>query len=255
MVPSTMIDLALQRTNSTLSEIGDGDATVWTTRAYQYLNMVKDRIWSKYVASASGKDLSWEEWTQEFTALESEYPLPQVIAEENRAKKIQSLWVSYGTETYTRTGKLKYRQARLIDPANMQQDWFYYEESQSQLDPLYYTSDKSIFVAPVPSTTITDGLKLTGVKKIPDYDANTTESGTVIPDDYHELLVEGLMLQFLYKKGATGMATSLKNDVNNTTAEMINTLKDLNIAPMYMQYPDQTYNNHSSSFPNFPNSW
>lgn len=244
-----MIEIALQRTNSTLAEIGDGDASTGSTRAYQYLNMVKDRVWSKYVASSSGKDLSWEEWTQDFTANESEYPLPQVISDENRLKKIQSLWVCYGTETYTRTGKLKYTQARLVDPASLPFDWFYYESEQPQELPMYYTSDKAIFVAPVPTSTITGWLKLTGIKKIPDYDSNTTEEWTVIPDDYHELLVEGLMIQFLYKKGNTGLAVNLKNDVNNTTRDMINTLKELNVAPFFAQYPDEVWQRRDISSP------
>lgn len=100
MLPSEVIALALQRVNMTETEVGDGTLATGTSRAYQYLNMVKDVVWAKLVASTTGKDLSWEEWTQDFTALQSEYPLPQVVSAENRSKKIQSLSVTYGTATY-----------------------------------------------------------------------------------------------------------------------------------------------------------
>lgn len=70
MIPSTVIAIALQRTNMTYDEVGDGVEATGITRAYQYLNMVKDNVWAAIVASSTGKDFSWEEWTEDLTALE-----------------------------------------------------------------------------------------------------------------------------------------------------------------------------------------
>ena len=95
MIPSEVIALALQRVNMTETEVGDGTLATGTARCYDYLNMVKDQVWAKIVASTTGKDLSWEEWTQDFTALQTEYALPQVVSDENRLKKIQSLSITY----------------------------------------------------------------------------------------------------------------------------------------------------------------
>lgn len=111
MIPSEIIAIALQRTNMTVVEVGDGVEATGTARLYQYLNMVKDKVWNQYVASITGKALSWESWTDTFVANQSEYPLPQVISADNRIKKIQSLYVTYGTQTYSRTGELIYTKA------------------------------------------------------------------------------------------------------------------------------------------------
>jgi len=224
----------------TYDEVGDGVEATGTANAYLYLNMVKDNVWAAIVASSTGKDMSWESWTQNFTALQGEYPLPQVVSDENRLKKIQSLWVTYTTDTFSRTGALKYTVARYVDRKNLQYDWSYYEENQSQSEPIYCVSDKAIFVAPVSSGTVVNGMKLTGVKKIPDYDVNTSEDGMVIPDDYHYLLVDGLEVELLRKQGATALANQQKQVFMQSRGEVLNTSKDSQIWPFHMVYPDDS---------------
>lgn len=241
MLPSDVISLALQRVNMTVAEVGDGNATVGATREYQYLNMVKDKVWAAIVASATGKDFSWEEWTQNFTALQGEYPLPQVVSDENRLKKIQCLSVTYTTDTFSRTGALIYTPARYVDRKNQEYDWAWYEENQPQSEPIYCVSDKAIFVAPVSSNTVVNGMKLTGVKKIPDYDTNTTEAGMVIPDDYHYLLVDWLEVELLRKQGATALANQQGQVYKANTIEVLNTSKDSQIWPYKMEYPDDWF--------------
>lgn len=123
--------------------------------------MVKDPLWSKIVSSSTGKDLSWEKWTKTFTALQTEYALPQVVLDENRVKKIQSLSIAYTADTYDVTRELKYVPATLVDRVTLPQDWGWYVNNQSSSKPIYYVSDKSIFIAPASTTTIVNGLKLT----------------------------------------------------------------------------------------------
>ncbi len=254
MTPSEIIAIGLQRTSMTNVEVGDGDATVGDTRLYQYLNMAKDKLWAKYVCSITGKDRSWEEWTTDFTINESEYPLPQVVSDENRLKKVQSLYVTYNASTYSRTGELVYYPAKPVDRATLEQDWAFYCANQPETNPIYYTSDKSIFVAPVPLTTITAGLKLTWVKKIPDYSVGTAESDMVLPDDIHELLIDGLMYHLLYKKGNASMAQGQKNDFAATTNEMLNTERDFHIWPHMATYPPDNFNVNTTGYYSNPNS-
>lgn len=124
---------------------------------------------------------------------------------------------------------MKYTVARYVDRKNLQYDWSYYEENQSQSEPIYCVSDKAIFVAPVSSGTVVNGMKLTGVKKIPDYDVNTSEDGMVIPDDYHYLLVDGLEVELLRKQGATALANQQKQVFMQSRGEVLNTSKDSQI--------------------------
>ena len=53
MIPSEILSLALQRTNTTLSDIGDGVEATGTERLFFYLNMVKDLLWNKIVATST----------------------------------------------------------------------------------------------------------------------------------------------------------------------------------------------------------
>jgi hypothetical protein len=49
MLASEIISIALQQTNVTLKDIGDGVELTGTSRMYQYLNLVKDFLWNKLV--------------------------------------------------------------------------------------------------------------------------------------------------------------------------------------------------------------
>jgi hypothetical protein len=90
-------------------------------------------------------------------------------------------------------------------------------------------SDKSLFIAPTSSAQVTNGLQLTGVKKIPDYTDSTTEDGMVIPDDMHYLLVTGLQEQIYLKKGSRVNATAVKNDYRNDVRETLNVERDSHV--------------------------
>lgn len=90
-------------------------------------------------------------------------------------------------------------------------------------------SDKSIFIAPASSTPVTNGLQLTGVKKIQDYTSSTTESGMVIPDDLHYLLVDGLVEQIMWKKGATQNALQIRNQNKIDVRESLNVERDMHV--------------------------
>lgn len=239
MIPSTVIELAIQRCNIKVADVGDGVEATGTSRLYQYLNMVKDLMWNKIVGSSTGRDISWEEWTNDLTALQTEYALPQVVSDENRLKKIETLGISYTWDTYSRTWAIIYTPATLVDRATLNYDWAWYAENQPTAEPIYYVSDKSIFIAPASSTTVLSGLQLTGVKKIPDYDSNTTEEGMVIPDDMHYLLVDGLVEQIMWKKGATQNALQIRNQNKIDVKETLNVERDYAVWPKFMNFPNE----------------
>lgn len=64
--------------------------------------------------------------------------------------------------------------------------------------PLYIIADQSIFIAPLPSTSITNGVKLTGIMKIADYTEATLEPAMRITAEYQHILVQGL-LPYIYR--------------------------------------------------------
>lgn len=239
MTPAEIISVAIEQTNVKVSDIGDGVEATGTTRLYRYLNIVKDLLWNKIVGSSTGRNISWQEWTNDIVALQSEYALPQVVSDENRIKKIESLGITYTWDTFSRTGNIIYTPATLVDRATLQYDWAWYAENQSTSQPIYYVSDKSIFIAPVSSSAVPNWLQLTGVQKIPDYDEFTTEDGMVIPDDMHYLMVTGLIEQIYRKKGSPQNASAIKAEYKQDVKETLNVERDYAVWPKFMNFPNE----------------
>lgn len=190
MTPAQMLTVVYELSHTNAKQIGDGVEATGDTRAYRYLNMAKDRFWSAYCHARTGSDMDWERWTEDIVLGQTEYVLPSVVTETNGIKKIKSLGVSYDGSTYTTTGKIKYVPARKVDPVNLKFDWYYYEENQSEDDPIYFVGDKSIFIAPYPTSAVTAGLKLEGVRKINDYTSSTSQTDAIIPEEFHHILIQ-----------------------------------------------------------------
>jgi len=163
------------------------------------LNIVKDRFYSSILSNSKEK-LNWERWKTSSVALQSEYTIPEVASDTAWAKLLNSVSINYNGETYTDTWELIYLQAKEIDPTTLPNDWDYYVENQSDENPIYYVADNSYFIAPVPRTAITNGIKLTGIRKIPDYTLSTTEAEMKLPIDHHNVLVEWLSIEWHREK-------------------------------------------------------
>jgi hypothetical protein len=208
MTPAEMVTLCYEMSHTSAKQIGDGSSATGDTRAYKYLNIAKDRFWSALCTARTGADVSWERWTENIVSGQTEYLLPNVVIDANGIKKIKELGISYDGSTYTTTGKIKYCPARKVDTRNLKHDWYYYEENQSQDSPIYFVSDKSIFIAPYPTSAVTAGIKLEGVQKITDYTDSTTQAGAVIPEEYHYALVQGALPYFYRKQGKIQQASA-----------------------------------------------
>jgi hypothetical protein len=75
-------------------------------------------------------------------------------------------------------------------------------ENQSELDPIFFKSDKSYFIAPAPRTAITNWIKLTWIRNIPDYTLSTSEADMMLPVDIIQALTYWLVVHWLENKGA-----------------------------------------------------
>ena len=81
--------------------------------------------------------------------MQDEYTEPSVTATTVGASYIETVSVTYDSETYTNTGNKKYIPCRNASYAEMS-NWNWYLENQPKTDPIYYQKDKSIFIAPDP---------------------------------------------------------------------------------------------------------
>lgn len=96
--------------------------------------------------------LNWDIWAADTVALQSEYNTPPNTSTTVGAEWIESVSVNYDGLTYTETGLLKYIPCRYATDAEIA-NWNYHLENQSNLKPIYFERDSSIFIAPDPRTS------------------------------------------------------------------------------------------------------
>jgi hypothetical protein len=169
------------------------------SEALEDLNEIKDEFWAEIVSRLE-EDYNWEEWKTASVNGQAEYTLPPLTSTSDGTKALKTVAISYGTTVYD-DGTLQYVKAKLVNPANMELDWDYYKNNQSELNPIYYVSDNSIFIAPTPNANIPSAIKMTGIRKISDYTLSTVEADIGIPVDFHRVLVFGLAYEMALDKG------------------------------------------------------
>lgn len=235
--PITVITEALEMSHTTLDQIGDGVDATGTARCLRWLNKVKDRFWSGIV-TAVWEDFGWQQWTTNAIAGTGEYPTLEVASDRNGTKKIEAVYIAYDNTLYD-TGKLQYTKATEVTRSGLEYEWEWYEANQSAEYPLYIVADQSIFIAPLPQSAVTSGIKITGIQKIADYTDATIEPEMKITAEYAHILVQGL-LPYIYRYQWK------INEANAETAEYerletiaMNDLGNRVTSPYYSKYPDE----------------
>jgi hypothetical protein len=94
----------------------------------------------------------------------------------------------------------------------MPNHWSYYVNNQSEADPIYFTADRSIFIAPALSQVVEQGIELRGIKSIIKYTTGTVEANTGIPYYLHKDIILGV-IPYIKK------AEQLGNDAQAAQAE------------------------------------
>ena len=206
------------------------------------INVVKDEFWSWIVARLD-EDSNYEEWTTDTVSLESEYTMPTVAYNTAGAKILKSVAISYNWETYNETWLIQYKKAREVNKDTLQYEWNYYVENQDENYPIYFIADNSYFIAPAPRTAWTNYLKLTGIRKIPDYTITTTESEMKIPADFQRVLLWGVIPYALMSKRVDN--NEISKAQSDYLREKTQALQDMSTRkewPVFMTYPDTIIN-------------
>lgn len=202
------------------------------------LNTLKDEFWSAIVTNVQER-YNWEKWKTDLVALQSEYTLATVAYNTSWTKLLNSVSINYDWETYTNTWELKYIKCTLKNPDTLENDWDYYVENQSETDPIYYVADNSYFIAPAPITAVTNWIKLSWIRKIPDYSLTTTEADMKIPVDQQQALVYWLVVHWLMNKWTDDWTiNNAESRWERKKAEAIRNLETRIENPIFLTYPD-----------------
>ena len=157
------------------------------------LNIITQDFWSE-VVSLQKAQRNWDIWTADTVTLQDEYTKPPITSTSVGAESIENIAIAYQSDTYTETGNLQYTPARIATDSE-RSNWEYLLENQSNLDPIYFERDGSIFIAPEPRTSEvgTNRLQIKGIKSIASgsWTTATTETETKLPLYVLEVLTLG----------------------------------------------------------------
>ncbi len=225
---STIINLARDQTGVNATQFSDA-------QVLSYLNLIKNNFWS-YLVSALKENYNWDIFRTSTVVNQDEYVFPLIASDTAWVKKLHSVWITYSWEIND-LWLIDYTPARLIKTSELPYEWNHYVDNQSETDPIYHISDNSIFIAPAPSTAITNWIKITWVKKIIDYEVSTTESNMVIPVDYHDTLLQGVFSYMYQPQGKKQEAIAEKQEYIRMRKEAVTELIDRYAEPFYATYP------------------
>ena len=166
---STIINLSRKQTNTPAGQIADADYLT-------YLNITYKDIFSRLAVNA--KKYTWQSYTTDIVAGQSEYIIPQPSNTQTWLKLILDCFYIH-----------EWKDKRIpIYDASINTDYHINKNSE----PYWVMRDGSIFIYPVPETSITGGLRLEW-KYIPlDLALTDTESDIKLAPEYHNILVKGL---------------------------------------------------------------
>ena len=218
-----------------LANVNDTDFS--DTRLLPFLNQVKNDLFS-YLITGINEDHQWDIWTTASVANQSEYVLPEAASDTEWNLKISWVSINYDWETFE-DGSLKYVKAKEVRLWNLSENWNYYKNRQSVDEPIYYTADKSIFIAPIPDTNSawTNRIELKGIKSIPDYTTTTSEANIRIPLYLHDVLVQWLLPYIHRAEWRKDEASFEEKEYNERRDLAVKKFTDRSNWPYYMSYP------------------
>jgi hypothetical protein len=221
MTPAEILTLAKLYAHTTDTEVDPDDVNL--VNSYLLLNTVINKITNRIITDIDESYL-YEIWhtTAEADRANGEYLLPIEGTDGLGAyvaglSKVENVYVKYKYDA-TRIYK-DHVKCKEVDPSKLTYDWSYYVESQSQGDPLYYISDKSVFIAPefVSADLGADPnyqIKITGVRTMKELDIDDADDANIIfiPRQYHWLIARGWVSEFMQTRlrdGEENDATAL----------------------------------------------
>lgn len=172
------------------------------TELVEDLNELKDEVWSSFCSRVQA-DYNWEKWFATTVSWQSEYTVPEAASNLSWLKMVKWVAVNYDWAAYS-NWDLVYNKATLVNPNTLWKHWNYYVENQPKETPLYFISDRSVFIAPAPveSEPWVERLEIMGLRNIVDWTISTDESEMRFPVDFQRVLVYWLMPRALTAKWA-----------------------------------------------------
>lgn len=208
------------------------------SRLLTYINPLKDRTWSFFITYIN-EYYNWDIFKWDTVANQNEYSFPHIASDSIWTKKINEVWIVYDINNLYSDWSFKYIKAKKVNFQSLPYEWEYYINNQAESNPIYYTADNSIFIAPSPKTSITNWIKIKGIRNIIDFVWTETETQIPLPYDIMHLFIDWIRPYILRSQWKRDEAVELDkwfiNRLKETSLELANRVE----WPYKATYPNE----------------
>lgn len=215
----------MSRLNTGTTSTNLPDATLLTITNVTYRDLINT------IVSRVNEDFFYDEWTADTVANQREYTFPVRTASVSWLKKLISIGIKYATtdDYYRITTPTKF--------SNLTSDPTYYVENQTNTEPFFTVADKSVFIYPAPTSSITGWLYMYWISDPIELQAAATEALIKIPVDFHYLMVLGNEYKIYKSRLMFNDATRAYNEYVAEVNKMCTQLSDRIIKPLESAMP------------------
>lgn len=215
----------MSRLNTGVTSTNMPDATLLTLTNVTYRDLINT------IVSRVNEDFFYNELLTSSVAGQSEYTFPIRDATTDWFKKLISVWIKYlWTEEYfTQLSPTKF--------SNLVRDPSYYLENQPSSDPFFTVADKSYFIFPAPTVSVTNWIKLYWIVDPKELQAGDTEDLIKIPVDFHHIIVLGNEYKIYKTRQLQDDANRAYNEYVAEVNKMCTQLSDRIVRPLESAMP------------------
>jgi len=115
-----------------------------------------------------------------------------------------------------------------VNPNDLEHDTDWYKVNQPKTNPFYYVQDNSVWIYPVATENVTDGLKINVIYQPNDLTISSAESEILITPRFHHVIVSGIRPYIYQSRGKVLEETDAINKYEVAKKNMITKMKNRN---------------------------
>ncbi len=128
-----------------------------------------------------------------------------------------------------------------VDPANLEHDDLWYKVNQPNSAPIYFVRDNSVFIYPVATEAVTNGLKIDAILHPVALVIWDAETAVKIPKRFHQVLVNGVRKHIYFFLKLKNEEIAEENSYQSAKINSIYQMKWRNQEPAEIMEPNLNY--------------
>lgn len=136
---------------------------------------------------------------------------------------------------------VEYVKGKNVSTASMNLDENTYRNDQPVQMPMYKISDNSIWLYPVATEYVANGMKIYTIRDQIDLTISSTESDIRLPRQYQNIIAHGMVPRIYQRRGMINEKNDSEVAYDNKKDEMMKELSNRNVSPLEASLPPLKY--------------